>query len=600
MAERGIQRTHDGVPKFDGTPELMSLYREEAVQFLMTFEHRKRYLAGPRLLKELEGTAKMSVRTMTLRDPQWVSHPRGVYTLLDHLEATIARPSLPEASRFVMRFFDNLQRKKQETMTSWITRHSEALWEASQSLRKVQKEFGAQSKPGSWYQGTPTIGSEHGGSVKSEGHHAAPRSLHSQTQVGTPFMDNGLLREDDEDEGVWQEAHHGWWDHHEGWDWSHWSHHSWKTPEFEPPSTWDTSSEIFIPEFLAGFLLLHRSGLDTQERANVLAALRGEFSVTSVGRALREQWSDEDLLRRDRLKGGSAMVAEDDEAELEALMADDHSDVLEGMDAEAKEAYWSEQERIEEAMAAITAQKTTLKEARWKQKQLKLGRGYFAPKPFPARTAESSKKCFKCGGPHLMAQCPQRAQHAKVAHEEAAEIAFTTFEEAGLLGEECYEAISTEQALEGCMGIIDSGATSSLGSVEALEKIMLNNIQQSGDSKMAIDLQRRPTFKFGNGQKKDCLSTVTVGVGAGCKEGHMEIHVHDTPGQPVLVSRKALKALGAVIDFGESKAIYTKVDPSQVVPLKEAENGHLLMPITGNILAGATKRGAPFLSLDCE
>ena len=120
MAERGIQRTHDGVPKFDGTPELMSLYREEAVQFLMTFEHRKRYLAGPRLLKELEGTAKMSVRTMTLRDPQWVSHPRGVYTLLDHLEATIARPSLPEASRFVMRFFYNLQRKKQETMTSWI------------------------------------------------------------------------------------------------------------------------------------------------------------------------------------------------------------------------------------------------------------------------------------------------------------------------------------------------------------------------------------------------------------------------------------------------------------------------------------------------
>ena len=172
--------------------------------------------------------------------------------------------------------------------------------------------------------------------MKSEGHQAAPRSLHSQSQVGTPFMDNGLLREDD---GVWQEAHHGWWDHHEGWDWSRRSHHSWKTPEFEPPSTWDTSSEIFIPEFLAGFLLLHRSGLDTQERANVLAALRGEFSVTSVGRALREQWSDEDLLRRDRLKGGSAMLAEDDEAELEALMADDHSDVLEGMDAEAKEAY---------------------------------------------------------------------------------------------------------------------------------------------------------------------------------------------------------------------------------------------------------------------
>ena len=34
----------------------------------------------------------------------------------------------------------------------------------------------------------------------------------------------------------------------------------------------------------AGFLLLHRAGLDTQEKANILAAIRGEFSTLSVGR----------------------------------------------------------------------------------------------------------------------------------------------------------------------------------------------------------------------------------------------------------------------------------------------------------------------------
>jgi len=77
-----ILRTKDGVPKYDGTPELLPLYKEEAVQYLMTFEHKKRYLAGPRLLQELEGTAKVAVRNKTLRNPQWLSHPRGVYVLL--------------------------------------------------------------------------------------------------------------------------------------------------------------------------------------------------------------------------------------------------------------------------------------------------------------------------------------------------------------------------------------------------------------------------------------------------------------------------------------------------------------------------------------
>lgn len=75
--ERGIQRTSDGVPKYDGSPELFAAYREEAVQYLMTIEHKKRYVVAPRLLKELEGTAKMAVRAMNLRDPQWVAKPRG-------------------------------------------------------------------------------------------------------------------------------------------------------------------------------------------------------------------------------------------------------------------------------------------------------------------------------------------------------------------------------------------------------------------------------------------------------------------------------------------------------------------------------------------
>lgn len=106
----------------------------------------------------------------------------------------------------------------------------------------------------------------------------------------SPFDDNGLLREDEGSEV--RQGYHGdpwrWWHAWEEWSGDGWSQHSWRTPEYDPPEDWDRSNDIFIPEFLAGFLLLHRAGLDSQERGNVLAAIRGQFSTETVGRALRE------------------------------------------------------------------------------------------------------------------------------------------------------------------------------------------------------------------------------------------------------------------------------------------------------------------------
>ena len=441
-----ISRTHDGIPIFDGSPELLPLYKEEAVQYLMTFEYRKRYLAGPRLVKELQGTAKTAVRNMTLRNPQWVSHPRGVFVLLEHLEGIVAKPSLVEASRFIMKYFYGLQRKKFESMTGWVARHSEALWEASQALRKVQREYepkkASTSERQDWY-----------GQDTNSSRHSRPVSEHG------PFRDDGRLDEE-EDEGDERGAdYEGQWNRRTSWDygqnWSDWSYQSWHSAEYDPPETWDTSTEVFLPEFLVGFLLLHRSGLDTHERANVLAAIRGQFSPQTVARALREQWSDEDLNKRDRAKFGSALVVDQElEEDLEALMAnDDEGDNINVQDlpAEEQEAYMSEQAKIDDALAAIRTQKTTLKEARWKQKQLKLGRGYYPPKPFQKGSSSSGFKkpsgsvgCFKCGGAHMARDCPNKRPDgdAKMA-EESAEIAFGAMEmEESLFGSQVHWELS--------------------------------------------------------------------------------------------------------------------------------------------------------------
>ena len=133
------------MPQYGGEPELLPNYREKALQYLMTVEMKKRYLVGPSLAKELTGVANMAIRSQTNQDTQWLAHPRGAYVLLDFLETFLAKPTLVESSRFVMKFFYNLKRRRGESMTGWIARHAEALWEASQAMRKVQREFGAKA-----------------------------------------------------------------------------------------------------------------------------------------------------------------------------------------------------------------------------------------------------------------------------------------------------------------------------------------------------------------------------------------------------------------------------------------------------------------------
>ena len=85
---------------------------------------------------------------------------------------------------------------------------------------------------------------------------------------------------------------------------------------------------------------------------------------------------------------------------------------------------------------------------------------------------------------------------------------------------------------------------------------------------MELDLERKPILRFGNGMRKECVSTAKVNVDAGQKKGSMEVHIHDAPGQPVLISRKALRSLGAVIDFGTNEVVYRNVDARTVVPLR--------------------------------
>ena len=180
----------------------------------------------------------------------------------------------------------------------------------------------------------------------------------------------------------------------------------------------------FLPDYLCGFLLLHRSGLDAHERANILAAIRGVFSVRSVERALKEQWSDDDLAKRDKAKFQSFVAVEEEEDQ--ALMAEGEAPDF-GDDAWAEEVYWADQAIVDSALAAIQEQKRTLKEARWRQSQMRLGRKFYPVSKgkgyAKGNENKPASKCLKCGGPHFTDNCPVKRPSAQIA-EEHAEVAF--------------------------------------------------------------------------------------------------------------------------------------------------------------------------------
>ena len=93
------------------------------------------------------------------------------------------------------------------------------------------------------------------------------------------------------------------------------------------------------------------------------------------------------------------------------------------------------------------------------------------------------------------------------------------------------------------------------------------------------------------------MSTAMVNIPLNEASGSMKIHLHDLPGQPVLLSVKALRALGAVIDFGSDEAIFKAICPYKVAKLETAESGHQLFPLAQDVLIGAKTRATPFSSL---
>ena len=588
------------IPTWDGASETFQAYQEAARLYEQTVEYKKRYLCGPQLQRALEGSAK---RFVVGKPPAWLSYQGGVECLLDHLRQCLGKPQMPELTELLGKYFRGSKRRSGETMNEYISRKCEVYVRAQQAMGRVRPyhESGSTGNsrwtgnPGSWpgVQGLrlSTSSWASGNTEVTENEGEAP-----PTQPAAPTASEAETTETQDAETTWS----GQWQWNR-WDWQgyNWSG-SWYGAYQGYQGTWQGGQDTapptlpdLVPEFIQAWLLLNDASLEASERNMILTALQGQLTLQKVAQELRNQFPEAELKRREphrKQQGywGEGCDSEDPDAEYHPEVDFDSTE----LSAEGY-AMWTEAEsEVQSAMAAMQQAKRTLRGAREKQKQVRLNRQYYQSSGGKGSSSRSDDKiiCMRCGEQgHRAAVCPASKPKGEKAEKQMAPfvcyVEESTTETAwhATAPEENEIKITTTEAVEQGKAVIDCGATRSLGSVYALERVL----HQTPLRGSTVDVHNRPTFGFANSEEDTCLSTLHLQLSAGGRLGTLQVHALDRGQAPILLSVSTLKKLKAVIDFEDGTMVLRGIDANQVLQLEESSTGHLLLSLTDDLLSRA-------------
>lgn len=644
-------RTKDGIPTWGGEASSFVQYEEAALLWEQSLTWEKRYTAGPRLVQELTGAAR---RFVSGQPAGWVAWRGGVQTLMDHLRKALGKPRVNEVTDLLATYFKGSKRRSGESMNEFITRKTEAYMRANQALRRVQPHY---------EQETPIRNYGHdgwrGGRRGSEG---------SWSRQWTPAEDPPLHATDGDDgtdgstrptdtdvepEDPWRSYSQTQWNPYGNWGWSSgWygqsSQWDWNTSSTASTTSQDNprATEL-LPTFIQGWYLLMDANLDHAERNLVVTALNGNFHPQKVGQELRNQFPENETRRRDQSRRYQSFLGEANDEDDEDLYEEGNTMVeleAEGLSDEGMALVVDAEQQAQQAMAAMQEAKRTLRDARFKQKQVKMNRKYYqaGSRPFKPGASSSSFRprddsqieCLGCGQKgHRVANCPNKAPATAAStdstrggsdgdRQQAPFVCFAeevrTSEAPGPLPEENFvgfvqEACSAEppsgppaetklstiEAVRRGMCVIDGGATQTIGSVTALEAIMARNRAKRGTSGLqGVDTSNPPSFSFGNSTENKCLSTARLKISANGAPGELRVHALDHGQSPVLLSIETLRMLGAIIDFEQDLVVFRNLDATRLVRLTRGQSGHQLLDLTEDWLqhASQTERAVPSLS----
>ena len=597
-----VTKSKDGVPAWDGTPATWPEYRRAAYMYEETVKWESRYLCGPRLAAELTGAARTAISN---KKRGWLSSQDGVGKLLRCLKETMSEPALPEISNQLKTYFKMLKHRRGESMVAFCVRHREEYARTCKALTRVMRE--QKSLP----------------SLTSHAWHSGRRQSVSTARPSTGGGSSDLATEeteehqDDADEAEDAEESTGgewawdaeWWWHSwdQGWDWSYQS-----TVSIAEEDEDDEEDFVeILPDVIKGWLLLEKANLDGMERSLIQSEVKNSFTLNNVEVALRSHFTDEAIKKRDG-EVKQAMYEDDDEEPWE-----EDASFYEDLPSEALAMYQQAKSEEHEAWAQLQQARQTLREARARQHEVRMGRKFYPP--FDRRKGQSKGKsvvrdgqpsgsaargkggsgpCARCGQDHDRQHCPKKSDDSKSFEAvEQSEFVFGVSELKPPADAFCWTNIEDtnknvvpgDRVLREGYGVLDGGATKTMASLHAIECLQskARELQLPGLTK--VDLSDRPTFGFGNSERSQCISTCYVHIPTSEKQMSLRVHALDKGSAPILVSVDTLRKMGAIVDFRTDEAIFTTLADQTLVQLERSSTGHQLIPLTKDFL----KAGAP-------
>ena len=133
------------------------------------------------------------------------------------------------------------------------------------------------------------------------------------------------------------------------------------------------------------------------------------------------------------------------------------------------------QEEEVEALTSLATANRILREARAKQHQVRMARGFFLQQQShrDRNNGRPERKCVLCGGSHWASQCPEtQGRTAEKKGDATAHVAYSEF----ATSFHAETSMFSQEALETGSALIDCGATRCVGSLKELDGLAVVRI----------------------------------------------------------------------------------------------------------------------------
>ncbi|CAE7226110.1 unnamed protein product [Symbiodinium sp. CCMP2592] len=371
-------------------------------------------------------------------------------------------------------------------------------------------------------------------------------------------------------------------------------------PEWEK---YDIKDIEVLPTEILGWLLLRKRGLPSHARLAVLSATNNVLELNVVEKALRDQ--EEELLaserHRDHRDNRNGCRRAPTELRSTGLGTRPSTTLRMPMECGGPTKPWMGIEEcyqadpdgakeVAEAYAAYEQKVRNFKESRQLIAAKNTARGYSplsegkqkGKSKFSSKGGKSTGKCWlpKEKESRGLAMLPTPG-HGK-GSASAASYMVMNDEDEELVKDEasdrllCYDISSdipqdfeTAWAAAGQLyagfGIVDSGATETVGSLEAVEAVMSKRKAIFGMETVSVFPNVDKSFRFG--ERKRASSYLQLPQLLNKSKVQLGLYTLDVPQVPILIGVKTLKRLGALIDFEKPTICFKKIAPDVFIPL---------------------------------